>query len=73
MSIYEYDEENAKKYYFSEGYEDGYDEGKSVGKSAGLLENVASIMKNLNISLSNACELLGVTVEDYHLAEQNLA
>lgn len=41
MSIYEYDEKKAKKYYFSEGYEDGYDE----GKSASLLENVASIMK----------------------------
>lgn len=77
MSIYEYDEENAKKYYFSEGYEDGYDEGKSAGQTLGkatsLLENVASIMKNLNISLSKACELLGVTVEDYYLAEQNLA
>lgn len=69
MSIYEYDEENAKKYYFSEGYEDGYDE----GKSAGLLENVASIMKNLNIGLSKACDLLGVSVEDYHLAEQNIS
>lgn len=69
MSIYEYDEENAKKYYFSEGYEDG----KISGKAATLLENVASIMKNLNISLSKACELLGVTVEDYYLAEQNLA
>lgn len=73
MSIYEYDEENAKKYYFAEGYEDGYDEGKILGKATGLLENVAAIMKNLNISLSKACELLGVTVEDYHLAEQNLA
>ena len=73
MSIYEYDEEKAKKYYFSEGYEDGYDEGKSAGKSAGLLENVASIMKNLNVGLSKACDLLGVSVEDYHLAEQNIS
>lgn len=76
MSIYEYDEENAKRYYFSEGYEDGYDEGKSAGQTLGkatiLLENVASIMKNLNINLAKACELLGVTVEDYYLAEQNL-
>ena len=69
MSIYEYDEEKAKKYYFSEGYEDGYGE----GKSASLLENVASIMKNLNIDLSEACGLLGVSVEDYHLAEQNIS
>lgn len=69
MSIYEYDEEKAKKYYFSEGYEDGYDE----GKSASLLENVASIMKNLSIDLSEACDLLGVSVEDYHLAEQNIS
>lgn len=72
MSIYEYDEENAKKYYFSEGYEDGYDEGKTLGKATGLLENVASIMKNLNINLSKACDLLGVTVEEYHRAEQSL-
>lgn len=69
MSIYEYDEEKAKRYYFSEGYEDG----KILGKAAALLDNVASIMKNLNISLSNACDLLGITVEDYHLAEQNLS
>ena len=73
MSIYEYDEENAKKYYFSEGYDEGKFAGQTLGKAAGLLENVAAIMKNLNISLSKACELLGVTVEDYHLAEQNLA
>ena len=69
MSIYEYNEENAKKYYFSEGYEDG----KISGKAVGLLENVAAIMNNLNIGLAKACELLVVTVEDYHLAEQNLS
>lgn len=69
MSIYEYDEENAKKYYFSEGYEDG----KISGKAVSLLENVASIMRNLNIGLTKACELLGVTVEDYHLAEQTFS
>ena len=77
MSIYEYDEENAKRYYFSEGYEDGYNEGKSagrtIGKATALLDNVASIMKNLNIGLSKACDLLGITVEDYHTAKQNLS
>ena len=69
MSIYEYDEEKARKYYFSEGYEDG----QISGKAAALLENVASIMKNLNVGLSKACDLLGVSVEDYHMAEQNIS
>lgn len=73
MSIYEYDEENAKRYYFLEGYEDGQSAGRTIGKATALLDNVASIMKNLNISLSNACDLLGITIEDYHLAEQNLS
>lgn len=69
MSIYEYDEEKAHKYYFSEGYTDG----QLYGKSCNLMDNVTALMKNLNVGLAKACELLGVTEEDYNLALQKLS
>lgn len=65
MSIYEYDEEIAKKTYFNDGI--------SFGKTTNLLENLASIMDNLNVSLTKACELLSVTIEEYQLAKEILS
>jgi len=65
MSIYEYNEEYVKKSLF----EDGYEEGEAAGMLKSLAKNVEAIMKNLHLSLQEACEGLGTTVEEYEKAK----
>jgi hypothetical protein len=68
MSIYEYNEEYAKKALF----EDGYDMGVTDGAAKNLIKNIESAMQNFHIDLSRACEGLGVTVEEYEAARQRV-
>lgn len=51
--------------------EEGLNEGISIGKYQVLTENVDSLMKNLNIDLSKACSLLGITAAEYEEAMKN--
>lgn len=78
MSIYEYNEEYVKKVLHEEGFEEGFDAGKSTGLSEGiitgistkLVENIESLMKNLNLDLPEACAALDTTVEEYTKAKE---
>ena len=87
MSIYEYNEEYVKKTLFEDGYDtgklDGYNAGKADGYNAGkadgvlqvaftLVNNIESAMKNLNIDLTKACEVLGVSITDYQNAKSKI-
>ena len=65
MSIYEYNEEYVKKSL----YEEGLEEGEKVGVLKTLAKNVESAMRNFHISLKEACEGLGTTVEEYEKAK----
>ena len=76
MSIYEYNEEYARKAFYEDGAEDGYALGKAdgigIGKDIGdakrLLHSVESLMKKLSCSVQEACESIGATVEEYNEA-----
>ena len=65
MSIYEYNEEYVKKSLYEEGLEEGIKEG--ILKT--LVKNVEAAMSNFHISLKEACEGLGTTVEEYEKAK----
>ena len=61
MSIYEYNEEYVKKSL--------YEEGEEAGMLKTLAKSVEAVMKNFHISLKEACEGLGTTVEEYEKAK----
>ena len=76
MSIYEYNEEYARKTFFEEGQESGYASGKKAGMDLGidigdarrLVQSVESLMKKLSCDEQEACESIGATVEEYRAA-----
>ena len=75
MSIYEYNEEYARKTFYEEGQEDGYGKGVTDGKREGrkegraetLVNSIHRIMEALDLEVEKACELLGTSVEEYEL------
>ena len=75
MSIYEYNEEYARKTFFEEGQEEGYGkgvadgkrEGRAEGKAEALVNSIHKIMESLDLELEKACELLDISVEEYEL------
>ncbi len=68
MSIYEYNEEYVRKSL----YENGYEQGEKSGDALRLIKSVDAIMKNLNINLEKACEMIGTTYEEYCEAKKKL-
>lgn len=72
MSIFEFDEEK----YIKAEREYAYERGKQEGKEAGLnrlaevlIRNVESVMKNFGINQQKACEVLGISEEEYENAK----
>ncbi len=65
MSIYEYNEEYMKKALFEDGMEAGYHKGEANA----FVKNVESAMKNFHLNLQEACEGLGITIEEYEKAK----
>lgn len=80
MSIYEYNEEYARKAFFEEGAEAGYasgredgiDIGKEIGDARRLVQSVETIMKKLSCDEQAACENIGATIEEYKKAQISL-
>ena len=76
MSIYEYNEEYARKAFYEDGAEAGYAQGKEdgidIGKDIGyakcLLQSVETLMKKLSCSVQEACDSIGATMEEYNEA-----
>ncbi len=68
--------EDSKKEGYDEGHSLGINQGISEGFSRGIsqefVNNVASLMKNMNLSLKDACKALGSSVEEYQLANTML-
>lgn len=57
----------------SEGiYERGIEKGMEKGSSIQLVNNVEQVMKNLQISLDRACEILGTTITYYNQSKSHL-
>ena len=51
------------------GLEQGLEQGRTEGELKTLVKNVEAAMKNFHISLKEACEGLGTTVEEYEKAK----
>ena len=86
MSIYEYNEEYVRKSLTETGYEQGREDGIRQGREAGitqgrmdgiregkaetLAKSVEAVMRNLNLDLPKACEIIGTTQEEYIRSKQ---
>ena len=68
MSMYEYDQEQHMKWLREEGYEQGHEDGKEDN----LVTNIQALMKNMNISVQQAMEVLEVPKEKYKVYEEKL-
>ncbi|HIX37754.1 MAG TPA: hypothetical protein H9738_07795 [Candidatus Blautia pullistercoris] len=68
MSLYEYDQEQHMKWLREEGYEQGHEDGKEDN----LVTNIQALMKNMNISVQQAMEVLEVPKEKYKVYEEKL-
>ena len=54
----------------AEGRTEGRKEGVHVGAARQLLSNISGIMEKLNLSLEEACDVLGITIEQYEKAQK---
>ena len=54
-------------------YEIGMERGIEKGIAQTLVQNIDSAIKNLGIDLQQACEALGMSIEEYENAKQTLA
>ncbi len=68
MSLYEYDQEQHMIWLREEGYEQGHEDGKEDN----LVTNIQALMKNMNISVQQAMEVLEVPKEKYKVYEEKL-
>ena len=64
MSLYEYDQEQHMKWLREEGYEQGQEDN--------LVTNTKMLMKNMNISVQQAMEVLEVPKEKYKMYEEKV-
>ena len=55
---------------FSEGLAEGKEEGLAEGKAHTIVTNVENLAENTNCSISEACDLLCISLEDYEKAKQ---
>ena len=68
VSLYEYDQEQHMKWLREEGYEQGHEDGKEDT----LVTNIRALMKNMNISVQQAMEVLEVPKEKYKIYEEKV-
>lgn len=69
MGIYDYNEEYVMRVTYEEGEIAGYERGMAAGQGQNLIHNIEAAMKNLNMSLEKACNVLDVSVEQYRQAK----
>lgn len=55
---------------YQTGWQQGHKDGKEKGEARNLIKNIESAMKNLGIDLEKACEILGITMEEYEAAKK---
>ncbi|MCM1387566.1 MAG: hypothetical protein NC231_09570 [Bacillus sp. (in: Bacteria)] len=74
MSIYEYNEEYVRKVLYEDGEANGYQKGRAdgikEGKKKTIVQTIDSIMQNLQMDLSKACESIGITMAEYEEARR---
>ena len=50
--------------------EDGRAKGCLEGDATRLVKSIESVMKNLKVEAARACEIIGVTIEEYQKAKE---
>ena len=63
-------ETDLKREVYGVGHADGFSEGLAEGKAHTIVTNVENLAENTNCSISEACELLCISLEDYEKAKQ---
>ena len=53
-----------------EGRREGRQEGREIGDAVRLVDSVRNVMMKSSTSLNEACELIGVTTEQYEAARK---
>ena len=48
----------------------GIEEGKTEGSNSKLVENLENLMKNMHLTLQEACKALGITEQEYTAAKR---
>ncbi len=72
-SILEYNQEEEEKKLRAAEHRAGYDEGHITGLNEGRINQYKMIQNYIskkNVSLKEACDTLGVSLEEYHEAEK---
>lgn len=54
----------------TEGKAEGKTEGRLEGDAARIVKSIESVMKNLKVEAARACEIIGVTIEEYQRAKE---
>lgn len=54
----------------AEGRLEGQAEGRLEGDAARIIKSTESVMKNLEVEAAKACEIIGVTIEEYRRARE---
>lgn len=50
----------------------GEKRGEARGRLESLIASVDNVMNKLNLSLENACDTIGITVEEYRKAKEEM-
>ncbi|MCM1253774.1 MAG: hypothetical protein NC321_13215, partial [Clostridium sp.] len=54
----------------ADGRTEGKAEGHMEGDAARIVKSIESVMKNLQVELTRACEIIGITLEEYQNAKE---
>lgn len=68
MSIFEFDEEK----FLKAEREYAYERGREEGRKEALIRNVESVMRSLQTDRQKACEILGISEEEYENTKEEL-
>ena len=56
----------------NQSYAEGREEGRAEGRAVNLIQSVENLMKNLEVSLDQACKALGISSEEYRDAKAKM-
>ena len=61
-------EKNLKQNAYDDGVEVGMEAGMKAGMKVGYVTSVENVIKNLKVSVEEACRIIGISLEDYNEA-----
>ena len=70
MLLEEFDAEKYERTLREEGRQEGRQEGREIGDAVRLVDSVRNVMMKSGVSLNEACDMIGVTAEQYETARK---